>query len=292
MKHTGSCWSSAMHNEGPIPECSLTETCSRIFPPRKPSDKHVISGRIHCSDPPTPPTPPPNGPLFPSQGLFYTPKHDQEEFEELPRGSFRAVPDEGGEGGGVVEIGPASDETVVRITLDAAGVVRRLHVIPAAGETGRGEPARQSLTDLLGAQELSGSRATSGVEGGRGSEQPTPGDVEAQVLYPAKHYVVGRGEMEMENVMFAIKDEMEERCSQLGREGKVLEAERLRQRTENDLLLLDAVGTCKVDAAACPAVFFLLSLRSLVFRCAPPRRLRRSFFLALSTGTIPESLDH
>jgi len=60
----------------------------------------------------------------------------------------------------------------------------------------------------------------------------------------------------MDGVISSIKDEMEERCLQLGLEGKVLEAERLRQRTENDLLLLDAVGTCKVDAAACPAIVF------------------------------------
>lgn len=234
------------------------------------------------------PTPPPPNPTTqrspsPRKGLFYTPKHDQEEFEGLPRGSFRAIPDEGGEGGGVVEIGPASDETVVRVAVDAAGVVRRIQVVPVTGETSKGEPARQSLTDLLGAQELNGSHATSGVEGGGGSEQRRPGDVEAQVLYPAKHHVVGRGEME--DVMFAIKDEMEERCSQLGREGKVMEAERLRQRTENDLLLLDAVGTCKVDAAACPAVVFLLSLRVL-------SSLWASFVLALSTRVIPESFDH
>lgn len=188
-----------------------------------------------------------------TQGLFYTPKHNQEEFEALPRGSFIATPDEGGGGGGVVDIGPASDETVVRVNVDAAGVVQRIRVVPVVsggGEGKRGEEteerAHQDLSDLLAAP---GSNSDGGGGGGAHetpSGGPSPGDVEAHVIYPAKHHVVGRGEMD--GVMSAIKEEMEERCSQLGLDGKVLEAERLRQRTENDLLLLDAVGTCKVGS--------------------------------------------
>eukprot|EP00903_Cladosiphon_okamuranus_P007567 g7341.t1 len=172
------------------------------------------------------------------QGLFYTPKHNQEEFDALPRGSFIATPDE--RGGVVVDIGPASDENVVRVSVDSAGVVQRLQVEPierARGDEGKQdeetEYAHQNLSDLLAAP---GDQKTPPT-------RPRPGDVESHVIYPAKHHVVGRGEME--SVMSAIKGEMEERCSQLGLEGKVLEAERLRQRTENDLLLLDAVGTCK-----------------------------------------------
>eukprot|EP00752_Nemacystus_decipiens_P003151 g2918.t1 len=179
------------------------------------------------------------------QGLFYTPKHDQEEFDALPRGSFIATPDEAG--GGVVDIGPASDETVVRVNLDATGVVRRIRVVPVvSGDEGnkhneeKEQQTLQSLSDLLAA---SGSSGGGGDAHGTPSRGPSPGDVEAHVIYPAKHHVVGRGEMD--GVMSAIKEEMEERCSQLGLDGKVLEAERLRQRTENDLLLLDAVGTCK-----------------------------------------------
>ncbi|CAM9153035.1 unnamed protein product [Ectocarpus sp. 4 AP-2014] len=172
------------------------------------------------------------------QGLFYTPKHDQEEFEALPRGSFRSVSAEGG--GGVIEIGPASDEGVVRVTLDAAGVVRRIQVVPTFGGGGMGadmerEP-HHDLSDLLTATDRGRYKPVVG------SEQ-APDDVDAHVIYPAKHHVVGRGEME--DVMSKISEEMEERCSQLGLDGKILEAERLRQRTENDLLLLGAVGTCK-----------------------------------------------
>ncbi|CAM9432236.1 unnamed protein product [Ectocarpus fasciculatus] len=173
------------------------------------------------------------------QGLFYTPKHNQEEFETLPRGSFRSTSAEGG--GGVIEIGPASDEAVVRVTLDAAGVVRRIQVVPIVGggeataDNEREEP-HHDLSDLLTAQDLAHHKPLVGSE-------RAPDDVDAHVIYPAKHHVVGRGEME--DVMSKISEEMEERCSQLGLRGKILEAERLRQRTENDLLLLGAVGTCK-----------------------------------------------
>ena len=88
-----------------------------------------------------------------------------------------------------------------------------------------------------------------GVDGIRQNEKKKSAgqgacDVEAHVIYPAKHHVVG--EWEMSQVLAAITAEMEERCSQLAREGRVLETERLRQRTENDLLLLRSVGTCKV----------------------------------------------
>lgn len=179
------------------------------------------------------------------QGLFYTPKHNQEDFETLPRGSFRSVSAEGG--GGVIEIGPASDEAVVRVTLDAAGVVRRMQVVPIVrgGETGadKEREPRHDLSDLLTGQDLGHYKPLVGSE--RALD-----DVDVHVIYPAKHHVVGRGEME--DVMSKISEEMEERCSQLGLGGKILEAERLRQRTENDLLLLGAVGTCKVEANDAP----------------------------------------
>ncbi|CAM9187040.1 unnamed protein product, partial [Hapterophycus canaliculatus] len=193
------------------------------------------------------------------KGLFYTPKHSQEEFEALPRGSFRSIPD--GRGGGVVEIGPASDETIVRVTMDAAGVLQRIQVVPIAAVTeggeeslagGRGGEDFQHLSDLLPPQ--SGSIAGTDVDvrfdcGRKKPTLPSGGGqteghrVEAHVIYPAKHHVVGRGELDQ--ITSKIAEEMEERCLELGREGKVLEAERLRQRTENDLMLLGAVGTCK-----------------------------------------------
>lgn len=122
--------------------------------------------------------------------------------------------------------------------------------IVGGGETKEGEEEepRQMKSDPFHAQGRG--RVGTDVDGDWGHRKPSVGgqgsnDVKAHVIYPAKHHVVGHGEMA--KVMSAIRAEMEERCSQLGLDGKVLEAERLRQRTENDLLLLDAVGTCKVN---------------------------------------------
>lgn len=201
-----------------------------------------------------------------AQGLSYTPEQDEEEFEALPRGSFRVVSEE--RGGGVVDIGPASDESVVRVTVDAAGVIREIMVVPTVADAegsdggaqgGQGSEAFRSLPDALPSQRGGGGADTE-ADFGRAPQRPSldgggrrrEGDlVEAHVIYPAKHHVAGRGELD--EITSRISEEMEERCSQLGLEGKVLEAERLRQRTENDLLLLDAVGTCKVRRFCCCA---------------------------------------
>jgi hypothetical protein len=42
-----------------------------------------------------------------------------------------------------------------------------------------------------------------------------------------------------------IESELKSRCAELEAEGKGLEASRLKQRTENDILLLRMVDTCK-----------------------------------------------
>lgn len=182
--------------------------------------------------------------------------HNEDEFKASPRGSLHTICD--GDGVGVVEIGPSADEAVVSVVIDEAGIVRKIEVTPADGGTeeqllpsaeGGG---RRSLSSLVVA------RGTGRVDGDRSSQTPPLGsqgasDVDAYVIYPAKHHVVGSGEMEQ--VLETITAELEERCSELGREGRVLEAERLRQRTENDLLLLSAVGTCKVRTGGLVGVF-------------------------------------
>ena len=62
-------------------------------------------------------------------------------------------------------------------------------------------------------------------------------------IYPASHYVVGKDKLEA--ALDEIKQEMEERVIEFTKEGKLLEAERIRQRTLYDLEMLRETGICK-----------------------------------------------
>nr|WP_156920456.1 excinuclease ABC subunit UvrB [Segniliparus rugosus] len=72
------------------------------------------------------------------------------------------------------------------------------------------------------------------------------GDVVAEVdqvrIFPATHYVTGEGRMAQ--VMEAIRQELAERLATLEAQGKLLEAQRLRMRTEYDLEMIQQVGFC------------------------------------------------
>lgn len=76
---------------------------------------------------------------------------------------------------------------------------------------------------------------------------PLTGEVKASLshvaIYPASHYVVGREKME--RAISKIHEEMEARAEEFTREGKLLEAERIRQRTSYDLEMLRETGFCK-----------------------------------------------
>ena len=63
------------------------------------------------------------------------------------------------------------------------------------------------------------------------------------VVFPASHYVTPRGEME--RAIEGIAAELEQRLPELRGEGKLLEAQRLEQRTRYDLEMMREVGTCK-----------------------------------------------
>jgi excinuclease ABC subunit B len=62
-------------------------------------------------------------------------------------------------------------------------------------------------------------------------------------IYPANHYVAP--EEEIKRAIYAIEDELEEHLALLMDQGKLLEAQRLQQRTEHDLEMLREVGFCK-----------------------------------------------
>ncbi len=62
-------------------------------------------------------------------------------------------------------------------------------------------------------------------------------------IYPASHYVVSQEKMERS--IKEIYDEMTERVAQFESRGKLLEAQRIKQRTEYDIEMLRETGFCK-----------------------------------------------
>jgi excinuclease ABC subunit B len=62
-------------------------------------------------------------------------------------------------------------------------------------------------------------------------------------IYPATHYVFDN--TKIEDAFDEIQKEMEERESYFKEQGKFIEAQRIRQRTEYDLEMLREIGTCK-----------------------------------------------
>ena len=75
---------------------------------------------------------------------------------------------------------------------------------------------------------------------------PVTGDMIEQVdelrIFPATHYVAGPERMA--KAVEAIKEELAERLADLENRGKLLEAQRLRMRTEYDLEIIEQVGFC------------------------------------------------
>ena len=106
--------------------------------------------------------------------------------------------------GEVVEIRPAYEESAVRLEFDDDVVTRISIIDPLTGNVLR----RQ---DRL-------------------------------ALYPAKHFVLSR--RRIDPALRSIQVELEERLIELESQGKLLEAQRLRNRTEYDLEILRAIGYC------------------------------------------------
>jgi excinuclease ABC subunit B len=106
--------------------------------------------------------------------------------------------------GDTIEIHPAYDETAVRIELFGDEVEAITVVDPLTGER------VQSLDEL--------------------------------VVFPASHYVAG--DERMHRAIERIEVELQERLAYFEREGKLLEAQRLRMRTQYDLEMMQEVGFC------------------------------------------------
>ena len=68
------------------------------------------------------------------------------------------------------------------------------------------------------------------------------GDVEFYIVYPAKHFVTP--EERMPEALERIRRELKARHKELAEAGKIVEAERLKSRTEYDLEMLEEMGYC------------------------------------------------
>ena len=106
--------------------------------------------------------------------------------------------------GDTIEVHPAYDETVTRFEMFGDTVERITIVDPVTGET---------LQDL-----------------------------KQTMIFPATHYVAGNERMQ--RAMLQIEAELQPRLKQFEKEGKLLEAQRLRQRTQYDLEMMAEVGYC------------------------------------------------
>lgn len=75
---------------------------------------------------------------------------------------------------------------------------------------------------------------------------PITGDtiatLDRMAIYPAKHFITNRPTIERASL--AIRDELAARLTELREQGKLLEAQRLEQRTNFDLEMLQEIGTC------------------------------------------------
>jgi excinuclease ABC subunit B len=106
--------------------------------------------------------------------------------------------------GDTIEVHPAYDETAVRIELFGDEVERIQVVDPLTGE---------KVTEL-----------------------------EELIVFPATHYVAG--EERLRKAMVRIEAELQEQLARFEKEGKLLEAQRLRMRTQYDLEMMAEVGYC------------------------------------------------
>ena len=106
--------------------------------------------------------------------------------------------------GDTIEVHPAYDETVTRFEMFGDTVERITIVDPVTGETLQ--------------------------------------DIKQTMVFPATHYVAGNERMQ--RAMLQIEAELQPRLKQFEKEGKLLEAQRLRQRTQYDLEMMAEVGYC------------------------------------------------
>ena len=106
--------------------------------------------------------------------------------------------------GDTIEIHPAYEESVLRLEMFGDTVDRLSMIDPLTGENLR--------------------------------------DLNEVIVFPATHYVAG--DERMRRAVLGIEAELQERLATFEKEGKLLEAQRLRMRTQHDLEMIQEVGYC------------------------------------------------
>jgi excinuclease ABC subunit B len=106
--------------------------------------------------------------------------------------------------GDTIEIHPAYEESVLRVEMFGDTVERLTMIDPLTGETLR--------------------------------------ELSQTLVFPATHYVAG--DERMRRAVLGIESELQERLAFFESEGKLLEAQRLRMRTQYDLEMMQEVGYC------------------------------------------------
>ncbi|MBV9410202.1 MAG: excinuclease ABC subunit UvrB, partial [Acidimicrobiia bacterium] len=106
--------------------------------------------------------------------------------------------------GDTIEIFPAYEETAVRLEMFGDDLERVSKVDPLTGEV--------------------------------------LGELEDTTIFPATHYATG--DERMKRAIVGIEQELQERLAYFEKEGKLLEAQRLRMRTQYDLEMMQEVGFC------------------------------------------------
>jgi excinuclease ABC subunit B len=106
--------------------------------------------------------------------------------------------------GDTIEIHPAYEESVLRVEMFGDTVDRLSMIDPLTGENLR--------------------------------------DLNEVIVFPATHYVAG--DERMRRAVLGIEAELQERLATFEKEGKLLEAQRLRMRTQHDLEMIQEVGYC------------------------------------------------
>src|SRR5947209_14561247 len=106
--------------------------------------------------------------------------------------------------GDTIEVFPAYEETAVRLEMFGDDIERVSTVDPLTGEV--------------------------------------LGEIEDMTIFPATHYATG--EERMKRAIVGVEKELQERLAYFEQEGKLLEAQRLRMRTQYDLEMMQEVGFC------------------------------------------------